>query len=256
MKYSVYTFIFGKDYDKLREIEHPDPEAEYICITDNEDLHSNTWQIICTDLGISDAEYTGTNTAIRRSYRARWTWYKYTHNDIVVIMDGSVTIVGDLQPLIHRISKYDAMILTHLCRNTIAQEYQTWIKYRGLDEKYMHQFADAVKPFDIYTDNGMFATTTMILKRNQLCIDLSNSVMQALKTISNDEDRVDQIYLSYLLNTKFFNTLDICFTTFEYLYTKYFNLHYHNSDIVYTEFAQNCNNIYQNNKIIHLNTDL
>ena len=255
MKYSVYTFIFGKDYEKLREIAHPDPEAEYICITDNENLHSDTWQIICTDLGIPDAEYTGTNTAIRRSYRARWTWYKYTHNDIVVIMDGSVTIANDLQPLIHRISTYDAMILTHLSRNTIAQEYKAWISLRNLDEKYMHIFADAVKPFDIYTDKGLFATTTMIMNRNQQCIDLSNSVMQALKTISNDEDRVDQIYLSYLLNTKFFNTLDICFTTFDYLYRTYFNVYAHNSDIIYNQF--DCyDNKYQNNKIIHLNTDL
>ena len=45
-RYSVVTYIFG-DYEKLREIQGTlDPDAEYICITDNPDLKSDTWQII------------------------------------------------------------------------------------------------------------------------------------------------------------------------------------------------------------------
>ena len=251
MKYSVYTFIFGKDYDKLREIQYVDPEVEYICVTDNKDLRSDTWKIIYTDMQLSSEA-----TSVQRAFSARWQWHSFTTTDICVIMDASVSIVQNLQPLIHRISKYDAMIMSHVCRDTIADEYIAWIQSRGVDMKYMEQFARYVYPYDIQHVKGLFSTGMMIMNRNENTISLSNSVLQMMQQVSNSEDRVDQIYLSYLLNTKYFNTLDICFTTMQYMFTRYFNLHYHNTDCVITEFAQNMNNRYQNNKIIHLHEDI
>ena len=44
-RYSVVTAIFGHGYEKLREVKLLDSDAEYICVTDDPDLKSDTWQV-------------------------------------------------------------------------------------------------------------------------------------------------------------------------------------------------------------------
>ena len=45
MKYSILTCIFG-DYEILREPWNPDPECEYVCVTDRKDLdEKGIWKI-------------------------------------------------------------------------------------------------------------------------------------------------------------------------------------------------------------------
>ena len=43
--YTVITCLFGY-YDKLKEPEEVDPNAEYICFTDRTDIVSNAWKLI------------------------------------------------------------------------------------------------------------------------------------------------------------------------------------------------------------------
>ena len=56
MKYSVLTFIFG-DYEIVREIKEPSPDAEYILVTDNHNLKSDTWKIVY-DKDLEDSNIT------------------------------------------------------------------------------------------------------------------------------------------------------------------------------------------------------
>lgn len=45
-RYTILTCVFGKDYEKLREIVDPQPDVEYVCVSDNPDLESKTWKIV------------------------------------------------------------------------------------------------------------------------------------------------------------------------------------------------------------------
>lgn len=40
------TCVVGQDYEKLREVERPQPDVEYVCATDDPDLESKTWKIV------------------------------------------------------------------------------------------------------------------------------------------------------------------------------------------------------------------
>jgi hypothetical protein len=45
-KYTVLTFIFGKNYEKLHEVQEPAPDVEYLLVTDDDTLVSSTWKVI------------------------------------------------------------------------------------------------------------------------------------------------------------------------------------------------------------------
>lgn len=251
MKYTVLTMLFG-EYDSLKTPKVIDDDAEYICITDNKTLKSDIWNIIYDDCGIPDKEYQGNNVYIRRTYYVRWNWWKYCNTDICVIMDASFLIVSSLHNFINRAYNYDCVIYTHPCRDNIYDEYNTWIEYRGLDKEYMYNFISYTDTFgyNIYT-KGLFCTGFMVLKKTFTTISLSQDILYMMKYISDNGDRNDQAYLSYFLNTKYFNCLDIMFLSLEFICTNFLRLFYHNSDIVITEFDKNyCK--YQNNKKIHI----
>ena len=44
-KYSVLCYIFN-GYEQVREVQEKDPNAEYILVTDDPKLKSNTWKVV------------------------------------------------------------------------------------------------------------------------------------------------------------------------------------------------------------------
>lgn len=47
-KYSILTYIIG-DYEFPREILEKDPDTEYILVTDNPKIKSDTWTVVQLD---------------------------------------------------------------------------------------------------------------------------------------------------------------------------------------------------------------
>ena len=43
LKYSILTFIIGKNYEKVHEISNKQEDVEYVLVTDDNELKSNTW---------------------------------------------------------------------------------------------------------------------------------------------------------------------------------------------------------------------
>lgn len=248
MKYTVLTFLFGSEYTILHNPKVVDLDATYICVTDNMNLKSDIWNIIYVN--IEDPRPCADINA-RKSFITRWHWYDFCSTDICIVCDAAVCINRNLQELVLKAYNYDCMIPVHPIRHNLYDEYLAWITTRGLDKKYMDNFIEHTKDnYDIYT-SGLFATGTMIFKKTETVIQFSKDVLQLMDDISDMEDRVDQIYMSYLLNTKYFNSLDIMFLTFGYLYMSFFSLHEHKSDNRYVQFDDN-NCIWQNNKRIHI----
>ena len=109
MRYSVLTYIFN-GYEIVQEIEEKDPEAEYILVTDDPSLKSDTWTIILDQS------------------RGRSPF----HTDIVLRVDGSIKILKSLKPLIDKFEngKYDRCLMIHPRRNTLPEEYDIWCRFR------------------------------------------------------------------------------------------------------------------------------
>lgn len=78
MKYSVVTFIFG-NYERLREIEDANynPDIEYICLTDVNDLQSKTWKIIHVD-------YEKGQTEREKYYYFKYHFLDYCTNEMAL----------------------------------------------------------------------------------------------------------------------------------------------------------------------------
>lgn len=112
IKYTVLTFLIG-DYEKLHEIEYDinqTPYVNYICVTDNPKLTSKTWNVIHDKKLNND-----TLTVWDKVFSIRYGAFKYTNDEICVIVDGSISIVTPLDALIEKFEKekYDRCLLLH-----------------------------------------------------------------------------------------------------------------------------------------------
>ena len=124
MRYTVLTYIFD-NYERVHEIAHKEDDVEYLLITDNPRLHSNTWTV-CIDPTL---DYLST---FDKCYRVRFHPFHYATTDTVVRIDGSIGIRGSLTPLVDAVIKgnYDRCLMIHPNRNNIEQEYDVWCRHR------------------------------------------------------------------------------------------------------------------------------
>lgn len=133
MKYSVVTYVMG-EYELLREISfnpiEVTPDVEYICVTDNPNLKSNTWQIFY-DKDLAKDEL----SLFDRVMLVRYNLFKYCKNDICLRLDTSMQIVNPLDVLIKQFidGKYFGCLLLHPDRWYILPEYTSWVLFRNFD---------------------------------------------------------------------------------------------------------------------------
>ena len=91
MKYSILTCIFG-DYEILREPWNPDPECEYVCVTDRKDLdEKGIWKIKHLNQILQSMPSTN-----------QWTYVRYhpfdfVTNDVCIYIDGSIQVMNGMQ---------------------------------------------------------------------------------------------------------------------------------------------------------------
>ena len=97
MKYAVFTYIFGKNTEKIREPRFIDKNVEYICVTDQKDLTSKHWKIIYEPL--EDVKSLRDKTAL-----VKFNPFKYTDADRIVIHDSSLEQIASLQSLFEKLT--------------------------------------------------------------------------------------------------------------------------------------------------------
>lgn len=236
-KYSVVTFIFGKDYEILREPIIPDPDAEYICITDNPNLKSKNWKIIVDDQGIKEDNYEGNNTTLRRVFKAKYHWMDYCSTDNCFRVDGSIEIVGSLKPLLTQISG-DILFCVHPDRKNGKKEYDAWIILRGLDPIYREFYLDETSD-DIESNMQLIECTFIFSRKTEDTLKFWNEFYDFYINSEKFTDRLDQVWLSYFLyNYKKY--IHITWCTRNIYMLNYFKLCMHNvpQEYISEEFLQ------------------
>lgn len=199
-KYTVLTYIINR-YEVVHEILEKDPEAEYLLITDDASLTSDTWTVVC------DSDLEGLST-FDKCYAIRFNCFKYAHADICMRLDGNVQIKASLKPLIDAFEAggYDAALMPHPVRNNFEEEYAVWVAERGYPQNQADRCLKSMRDrgYD-FSYKGMFQCCFSIQRRGALTDDIDRRTMEYLRELGTDGviERIDQIPFSYIMNTEF-----------------------------------------------------
>ena len=230
-KYTVLSYNIG-NYEKIHPIKEKSENCRYIMVTDNPDLkdESGSWEIYCdTDLTGSDFD---------KVLQIRYNPFKYTDDDIVVKIDGSVGVNKSLDNLIERFTKepYDMSLMLHPTRNTFYEEYLAWVTSR----QYPVETANAILGFLAQAEGypvkdfkGLAQLCFWIQRRSRINNDINRLTYAWCKYFGDrntEVERVDQIIASFVIQ-KYFSGARIMFVDQRMYQSDYFTWYAHNSDI-------------------------
>lgn len=202
-RYTILSFIIGKNYELLHEIEQSQNDVEYLMITDDPDLKSDTWKIIY------DQDLLQYKTPFERCFRIRYNVFKYCSTDTCITIDGSIQVKGSLDKLIDVFNdgKYDICLMPHPLWPNITTEYNAWIQMRNYP---INQANNAMKFFSNisydFNYKGLFQLCFSIKRKTSFTKKLDNLVFACLEYLSdeNNFERLDQTIFTCIMN-KFFN---------------------------------------------------
>lgn len=203
MRYSVLTFNID-GYELLHEIpeEAINPEIEYIYVTNDHSITSNTWTVVYAD------DLTG--STFDKVFQIRYNPFKYAHTDTVMKIDGSMGIVNDVMPIFEAFDKgqYEAAVMIHPTRAKMFDEYKAWVDQRG------YPVDQANRCIRMLLDNGydmqyegLYQYNFMIQRNDEMNNTWNRVTYDTLQKIAPEGetvDRLDQTIGSFILN-KFFS---------------------------------------------------
>jgi hypothetical protein len=176
IKYSVLTYIFNNG-DILREA--PKEECiEYICVTDNPKLQSDTWKIV-VDAELKDVspEYA--------SFYVRYHPFKYCTSNICLRVDGSIQIMKSLLSLFEEfdISGKDVCVMTNSRATFIHLELSHW---EFLPKEMLRRQLDLYRDLnvDIYKC-GCIQSPISLTRNNKLCNDCDALTWGMIESLSS-----------------------------------------------------------------------
>ena len=225
-KYTVLTYIFN-GYENVREIGESDPDAEYLLITDDPELKSDTWKVVY------DPELDGLSP-FDKCYRVRFGLFKYASADVCFYVDGSIKIKKSLAGLADDFiaGGYEAAMMAHAERDTFPVEYAVWMRFRNYPESQRSKFFKMLENSNYDVNfRGLFAGGFRIWRRTKLCADIDRITLAFLTMLGEDGqiERLDQTVFSYVLNT-FFRDINILPLSFQVVVSDYMQLCRHKSE--------------------------
>jgi hypothetical protein len=232
IKYSILTYIIG-NYEIVREVDYDistTPHIEYVLVTDNPKLKSNTYKVIFDEeLANSEMDNWG------KVLQVRYNPFKYVSNDICIRIDGSMQVCAPMDNFIEQLVKenYDGGILLHPTRTNILDEYDTWIKRRNLDVNSVNKDLDKINllfNYD-YKIRGLYQVGFQILRNNYLHNFINNLMLFILKNDDGTYSRVDQTIYSAVINSLFLSTKWLLFTN-KFLLSDYVKYYLHKKPIL------------------------
>lgn len=202
--FSVLTLNIN-NYDYFFDLDKSiiNPNAEYIYITNDKSLTSNTWTMKYVDFSENDDIWDF-------CYDVRFNPFNYVNSDIVLRIDASVKLSKDVTPLIDKFNdgNYDAGVMIHGERASLFDEYMAWVKLRN------YPIEQALKSlgflcnegYDVFNYKGLYAETVVLQRRNKMTYDWNRMTQTFLKFLSidgNKIDRLNQTIFSFVLNKYF-----------------------------------------------------
>lgn len=226
VNYSILTFIFN-GYEKLHEVVDKSPFAEYICVTDDSEMKSDTWTVVY------DGDLIGYGR-FEKCWQVRYHPFKYCHTDMVILVDASIALLSPLDFLIDKMEKdgYERCLMLHPRCSRIDREYAEWEMKRN----YPHR--DSLAAMKIMSDSGydfsyrgLYQLCFQVVRKCDANLELNRSVHSILQGLGHDGDseRLDQTIFSYVANSRFSNLRVLPVSEF-LIHSKYIRWCFHGCD--------------------------
>ena len=230
MDYSVLTFNIG-GYEVLHEIEVKSDRAEYIYVTDDRSITSSTWNVVYVDNPNPEDNFD-------LCFKVRYNPFDYVNTDVVIKIDGSMGVSGNLDYLVDYFNKenYDICLEMHPTRMNLYDEYLAWVRQRNYPIEQANKvlsFIQGFEGYDVKKNVGLYQYNFMIQRKNKHNLDLNemtHSLCKYLAPEGKEIDRLDQTIGSFVIN-KYFNKLKVLPVSQNVaLSGTYFKWYGHNSD--------------------------
>ena len=198
-RYTVLTYNFGK-YEIMRELGYKQENVEYIYVTDDKDLKSDTWTIVYDDSldGLSPFE---------KVLKVRKNPFKYCHTKTCVRIDASIEVKGSLDKIVDEFDcgDYDLGMMVHPGRSLIPEEYDEWIRFRNSDPSEKEYVEAKLKElgYDL-SIKGLYETGMMVMRDNVYWKYINDEFQNTFNKIKEGHEnlvRVDQTIFSAVLNS-------------------------------------------------------
>ena len=203
MRYTVLTYIFN-GYERVHEIRKKDPDADYVLVTDDPHLTSETWFVIYDPM----PRY----SAFAKCYQVRFHPFRYAGTPIIVRVDGSIGINKPLKPIVDEFErgKYDRCLMIHPHRNTLPDEYNVWCRTRGFSIRQAAKCMKALERmgYDL-RQQGLYQGCFEVLRNNYTNTDINDLTFALLCLMGTGSiERIDQTITSAIIN-RFYSNLKV-----------------------------------------------
>ena len=199
-RYTVLTYIFN-GYEKVHEVGEKDPDAEYLLITDDPNLKSETWTVVVDDARARLSPFA-------RCYEVRFHPFRYAHTPIVVRVDGSIEVKKALTEVVDAFERgrFDRCLMIHPHRNTMREEYDVWVRTRGYPRSQAERCLLMMERmgYDL-SYQGLYQGCFEVLRDNQVNKDVNDLTFGLLCLLASNGriERLDQTITSFVLNRFF-----------------------------------------------------
>ena len=203
MRYTVLTYIFN-GYERVHEVMEKDPDADYVLVTDDPHLTSDTWFVIYDPM----PRY----SAFAKCYQVRFHPFRYAGTPIIVRVDGSIGINKPLKPIVDEFEhgKYDRCLMIHPHRNTLPDEYNVWCRTRGFSIRQAAKCMKALERmgYDL-RQQGLYQGCFEVLRDNRTNTDINDLTFALLCLMGTGSiERIDQTITSAVIN-RFYSNLKV-----------------------------------------------
>ena len=203
MRYTVLTYIFN-GYEKVHEVVEKDPDADYVMVTDDPNLKSETWRVVYEPMG--------TLSPFAKCYTVRFHPFRYADTNIIVRVDGSIGINKPLKPIVDEFErgKYDRCLMIHPHRNTLPDEYNVWCRTRGFSIRQAAKCMKALERmgYDL-RQQGLYQGCFEVLRDNETNNAINDLVFGLLCLMGTGSiERIDQTVTSAVIN-RFYSSMKV-----------------------------------------------
>lgn len=228
-KYSILSCIFS-GYEMVREVLDPNPDIEYIMVTDNPDLRSETWRILYYPQLLDYPEG-----------QDRWAYVRYhpfefVNTNICLYIDGSIQIKKDPIDVLRKFENenWEYGTLQNTIVNDIRTEVNRWAYYGyyGFSKEDAERVVQYLDDAD-YHSEGLLQSTMIIYKNTKFtrAINSHTWTVMFLWGKNGQVDRINQTALTYAVYKMAYQDHRFILMHNRFLFCKWFEYYYHNSEI-------------------------